>query len=133
MGGDRQDRPLTGDPEFLHDHVRPRGRAATLGWTHQEVGKDSGRDWWLHRVRPSAVRVAELADLPGGKGPARAHTGRESPDARSGPDPAPLANPERPGVVGQDGHGVLQADPPGRRQRLRGDAHGGNDLPYGWS
>src|SRR6266536_6661995 len=84
MGGDRQDRPLTGDPEFLHDHVRPRGRAATLGWTHQEVGKDSGRDWWLHRVRPSAVRVAELADLPGGKGPARAHTGRESPDARSG-------------------------------------------------
>ena len=62
----------------LHDHVRPRGRAAALGRPHPAARADPGGHGRLHGVRAAAVRAPERADLPGGQGAARAPRSRRT-------------------------------------------------------
>ena len=65
-----------GHPLQLHDHVRPRRRAAALGRAPPPARPHPGGHGRLHRVRPAAVRAPERADLPRRQGAPRRRRSR---------------------------------------------------------
>ena len=132
VGGDRPTAHGLGIRELQHDHVRPRRRAAALGGAHPPARRAS-------RTTPAGSRSSCRCR-------SSTRTRRSTWRARRGPGPTLEENlrmhavarilldgrhPERPGVVGEDGHGCCQTILRGGRERFRRHADGGDDQPDG--
>ena len=77
------------------------------------------RDRRLHRVRAAALRAHGGADVPARPGAQRPDLARGGADARGRAARAAPADPQHPGLLGEDGAGRRGAVPERRRQRPR--------------
>ena len=127
-----RDRPRARDPDLstiMYGHVDAPAHWVAHIRRLGRIQRGAGR---VHRSSsrcPSSTRTRRSTS-PARRVPGPSAAG-QPPDARGRADPAGRPDPQRPGLVGEDGDALLRGDPPGGCERLRRHADGGDDLADG--